>query len=77
MHVRRRPVKAFGNGCVKAEGPLKLLRGLYAIERETEGTETALFQFRKEGRCESRKLVKTFFELCRNLRGTERPSPMH
>ena len=79
-HVRRRLVKAFDNGYIKAEEPLKLLRGLYAIERkakvkaEAKGTETALFQFRKEGRRESRKLVKTFFELCRGLRETERPS---
>lgn len=78
--ARRYFVTAFDNGFGKAEEPLKLIRALYRIEREAKrkaevkGTETALFQFRKEGRRESRKLAGQFFACCRTLSGEERPS---
>ncbi len=79
-HARRYFVTAFDNGFGKAEEPLKLIRALYRIEREAKrkaevkGTETALFQFRKEGRRESRKLAGQFFACCRTLSEEERPS---
>ena len=79
-HARRYFVTAFDNGFGKAEEPLKLIRALYRIEceakrkAEAKGTETALFQFRKEGRRESRKLAGQFFACCRTLSGEERPS---
>ena len=64
----------------EAEVPLKLIRALYQIEREAKeraerkGTETALFQFRKAGRKESDKIAGEFFDRCRSLRESERPS---
>lgn len=79
-HARRYFVTAFDNGFGKAEEPLKLIRALYRIEceakrkAEAKGTETALFQFRKEGCRESRKLAGQFFACCRTLSGEERPS---
>lgn len=79
-HVRRRLVEAFENGFRQAEEPLTLIRALYRVEREAKeraerkGTETALFQFRKTGRRESRKLAEAFFDHCRRLREQERPS---
>ena len=79
-HVRRYFVTALESGFLQAEAPLKLIRALYQIEREAKeraerkGTETALFQFRKTGRKESREIVGEFFDRCRNLRESERPS---
>jgi len=79
-HVRRYFVTAFENGYGEAEVPLKLIRALYQIEREAKeraerkGTETALFQFRKAGRKESGKIAGEFFDRCRSLRESERPS---
>lgn len=79
-HVRRRFLAAFESGHLNAAEQLKQIRALYQIEREAKdraeakGTETALFQFRKEGRRESRKLVERFFDDCRALAESERPS---
>ena len=41
---------------------------------EKKDTETALFQARKNARRESGKIVAAFFERCRMLRESERPS---
>ena len=64
----------------KAEAPLKMIQALYRIEREAKaraekkGTDTALFHARKEARRQSQKLVREFFEQCRVLKESERPS---
>lgn len=66
-HVRRRFLQAVESGYTKAEAPLKLIQALYRIERvakeraEKKGTETALFQERKNARRQSQKLVQEFF----------------
>lgn len=79
-HVRRRILEAYENGYSKAEELLMLIRALYKIEHEAKaqaekkGTETALFQARKNARRESGKIVAAFFERCRMLRESERPS---
>lgn len=79
-HVRRRVLEAYENGYSKAEELLTLIRALYKVEHEAKkraekkGTETALFQERKTARRESRKIVASFFERCRALRESERPS---
>lgn len=79
-HVRRRFLQAVESGYMKAESPLKLIQALYQIERaakeraEKKGTETALFQERKNARRQSRELVQEFFEQCRSLKEADRPS---
>ena len=79
-HVRRRALEAYENGYARAEELVMLIRALYQIEREAKaraekkGTETALFQERKTARRESRKIADMFFERCRALLETERPS---
>ena len=58
----------------------KLIQALYRIERvakeraEKKGTDTALFHARKEARRQSQKFVRDFFEQCRALKESERPS---
>ena len=83
-HVRRKFLDVFNAGYVKAETELKLIRNLYQIEAEAKlraekkNTETALFQERKVARRASGKLVKEFFELCREHLENEVPSsPMY
>ena len=79
-HVRRRFLQAVECGYTKAEVPLKMIQALYKIERgakeraEKKGTDTALFHARKEARRQSQKLVREFFEQCRALKESERPS---
>jgi hypothetical protein len=79
-HVRRKFLDVFNAGYVKAEPELKLIRNLYQIEAEArlraekKNTETALFQERKVARRASAKLVKEFFDLCREQLGNEVPS---
>jgi len=79
-HVRRKFLDVFNAGYVKAEPELKLIRNLYQIEAEAKlraekkNTETALFQERKVARRASAKLVKEFFELCREQLVNEVPS---
>ena len=79
-HVRRRFLQAVESGYTKAEAPLKLIQALYRIERvakeraEKKGTDTALFHARKETRRQSQKFVRDFFEQCRALKESERPS---
>ena len=79
-HVRRRFLQAIECGYTKAEAPLKMIQALYQIEREAKaraekkGTDTALFHARKEARRQSQKLVREFFEQCRALKESERPS---
>jgi transposase IS66 len=81
-HVRRRFLQAVENGYGKAEPLLKMIQTLYQIERaakeraEKKGTETALFQERKNVRRQSQKLVREFFEQCRGLKESERPSSL-
>ena len=59
---------------------MKIIQELYQIERvakeraEKKGTETALFQERKNARRQSQKLVQEFFAQCRVLKESERPS---
>ena len=59
-----------------------MIQTLYQIERaakeraEKKGTETALFQERKNVRRQSQKLVREFFEQCRGLKESERPSSL-
>ena len=71
---------AVERGYTKAEAPLKLIQALYRIERvakeraEKKGTDTALFHARKEARRQSQKFVRDFFEQCRALKESERPS---
>ena len=66
----------------KAEPPLKIIQALYQIERvakeraEKKGTETALFQERKNVRRQSQKFVREFFEQCRVLKESERPTSL-
>ena len=73
-------MQAVESGYTKAEAPLKLIQALYRIERvakeraEKKGTDTALFHARKEARRQSQKLVRDFFEQCRALKESERPS---
>ena len=58
------------------------LQELYQIERvakeraEKKGTETALFQERKNARRQSQKFVREFFEQCRVLKESERPTSL-
>jgi len=79
-HVRRYLVEAFNNGYLKIEPLLKIVRALYKIEHEAKeraekkGTETALFQERKNARRFSKKLVDDFFEQAKILRDSERPT---
>ena len=79
-HARRRFLQAVENGYGKAEPLLKIIQELYQIERvakeraEKKGTETALFQERKNARRQSQKLVQEFFAQCRVLKESERPS---
>ena len=79
-HVRRRFLQAVECGYTKAEVPLKMIQALYKIERgakeraEKKGTDTALFHAHKEARRQSQKLVREFFEQCRALKESERPS---
>ena len=79
-HVRRRFLQAVENGYTKAEPLLKLIQALYQIERvakeraEKKGSDTALVHARKEARRQSQKLVREFFEQCRVLKESERPS---
>ena len=79
-HLRRRVLEAYDNGYIKAEEPLKLIRALYRIEHdakeraERKGTETVLFQERKNVRRQAVKTVDEFFALCRTLRKMERPA---
>ena len=79
-HARRRFLQAVESGYTKAEPPLKIIQALYQIERvakeraEKKGTETALFQERKNARRQSQKLVQEFFAQCRVLKESERPS---
>ena len=79
-HVRRRFLQAVECGYTKAELPLKMIQALYKIERgakeraEKKGTDTALFQERKNARRQSQKLVQEFFAQCRVLKESERPS---
>lgn len=79
-HARRRFLQAVENGYGKAEPLLKIIQALYQIERvakeraEKKGTETALFQERKNARRQSQKLVQEFFAQCRVLKESERPS---
>ena len=79
-HVRRRFLQAVESGYTKAEPLLKLIQALYRIERgakeraEKKGTDTALFQERKNARRQSQKLVQEFFAQCRALKKSERPS---
>ena len=79
-HVRRRFLQAVECGYTKAEAPLKLIQALYQIERvakeraEKKGTDTALFHARKEARRQSQRFVRDFFEQCRALKESERPS---
>ena len=79
-HVRRRFLQAIECGYTKAEAPLKMIQALYKIERgakeraEKKGTDTALFQERKNARRQSQKLVQEFFAQCRVLKESERPS---
>ena len=81
-HVRRRFLQAIECGYTKAEAPLKMIQALYQIEREAKaraekkGTDTALFHARKEARRQSQKLVREFFEQCRVLKESERPSSL-
>ena len=57
-----------------------MIQALYQIERvakeraEKKGSDTALFQERKNARRQSQKLVQEFFEQCRVLKESERPS---
>ena len=77
---RRRFLQAVENRYGKAEPLLKIIQELYQIERvakeraEKKGTETALFQERKNARRQSQKFVREFFEQCRVLKESERPS---
>ena len=79
-HVRRRFLQAIECGYTKAEPLLKLIQALYQIERvakeraEKKGSDTALVHARKEARRQSQKLVREFFEQCRVLKESERPS---
>lgn len=79
-HLRRRVLEAYDNGYIKVEEPLKLIRALYWIEHdakeraERKGTETALFQERKNVRRQAVKIVDEFFALCRTLRKMECPA---
>ena len=79
-HVRRRFLQAVECGYTKAEAPLKMIQALYQIEREAKaraekkGTDTALFHARKEARRQSQRFVRDFFEQCRALKESERPS---
>ena len=81
-HVRRRFLQAVENGYGKAEPLLKIIQELYQIERvakeraEKKGTETALFQERKNARRQSQKFVREFFEQCRVLKESERPTSL-
>ena len=56
-----------------------MIQALYKIERgakeraEKKGTDTALFQERKNARRQSQKLVQEFFAQCRVLKESERP----
>ena len=82
LHVRRRFLQAVESGYTKAEPPLKIIQALYQIERvakeraEKKGTETALFQERKNARRQSQKFVREFFEQCRVLKESERPTSL-
>lgn len=59
-------MEAFNNGYLKVEPLLKIVRALYQIEHdakeraEKKGTETALFQERKNARRVSKKLLDDF-----------------
>ena len=61
---------------------MKIIQELYQIERvakeraEKKGTETALFQERKNARRQSQKFVREFFEQCRVLKESERPTSL-
>ena len=58
------------------------IQELYQIERvakeraEKKGKETALFQERKNVRRQSQKFVREFFEQCRVLKESERPTSL-
>lgn len=79
-HVQRKLKSAFKKGYIRAFEPMEMVRKLYKIENEAKeaafrkGTETALFQARKKGRMESKKIVSSFFELCQSLKDMEEPS---
>jgi len=70
-HVRRKFFDAFNAGYREAETMLQIIRQLYQLEAdakaraERKNTETALFNERKTVRRTSAKLVKEFFEICR------------
>ena len=58
-------------GLMSADVFCKLLKEERA---EKKGTDTALFHARKEARRQSQKFVRDFFEQCRALKESERPS---
>ena len=81
-HVRRRFPQGVESGYTKAEPPLKIIHALYQIERvakeraEKKGTETALYQERKNARRQSQKFIREFFEQCRVLNESEQPTSL-
>ena len=83
-HARRKLFDAWNAGYLEADTSLKIIRQLYQIETEAKakakaraekkGTETALFQERKNARRTSASLVKDFFDFCRRQCEREIPS---
>ncbi|MEG2843382.1 MAG: IS66 family transposase, partial [Ruthenibacterium sp.] len=78
-HVRRKFFEANESGYATAEGFLKLLGNLYALEREAKqrseakDSEVALFNERKRVRRVSKNLVDDFFQMCEAVQKSEIP----